>query len=107
MSFRNLKVRALMAPVEIVVAIRNVAEAKHAGHISGLLPTSTTNEMKEIDIRHDESSVTRGLGFGELANAFVDVCPAHIYAFAEIVEADEHAESVVMERDERSAFHFF
>jgi hypothetical protein len=33
LSFRNLKVRALRAPVEIVVATRNVAEAKQAGHI--------------------------------------------------------------------------
>jgi hypothetical protein len=33
LSLRNLKVRALTAPVEMVVAIRNVAEAKHAGHI--------------------------------------------------------------------------
>jgi hypothetical protein len=33
LSFRNLNVRALTAPVEMVVAMRKVAEAKHAGHI--------------------------------------------------------------------------
>jgi hypothetical protein len=30
---RNLKVKALTAPVEMVVAMRKVAEAKQTGHI--------------------------------------------------------------------------
>jgi hypothetical protein len=55
LSFRNLKVRALTAPVEIVVAIRNVAEAKHAGHMDlELLPVSTTNEDWDFDIPYEE-----------------------------------------------------
>src|SRR5262249_42921358 len=33
LSLRNLNVRALTAPVEMVVAMRNVADAKQAGHI--------------------------------------------------------------------------
>jgi hypothetical protein len=33
LSLRNLKVRALTAPVEMVVAIRKVADAKQAGHM--------------------------------------------------------------------------
>jgi hypothetical protein len=51
--------------------------------------------------------VTGGLGFGEFADALDDMCPADVDAFAKVFEADQDAECVVMEGDERSAFDFF
>ena len=85
---------------------RGGCEASGA-HGLGLLPVSTTNEVLEIDMGHDETLVARGLGLGEFADALDDVRPAHVYAGAEIFEAEEHAEGVVMKGDQRAALHFF